>query len=624
VTENRAEQSLLLARGERLGWTFRDRRQFYRPFPEPQPILTEVPHEIQRSTIRARGTSFGLIIALISVWLSIVGCLGLFMLLSLQPDNSPDPGQMTMEEFRATAIILLIAVTAVMLVPLIALMIWNRSAASRIKRTRRRHRLNFEATLAAWEARRSAYAAAEQRRIDGLVEWGAARTSPGVRRIDVIGGNLWGWEALLTVFGTSVLATRGGLTVLDLSGEAVSGELAQLASANGISVEVQQLPADLPDCALLVGLSRDELVNTLVEAMHGGAQRADRMVRSVDHRILERIIEALGDDCSMARIVAGVRVAMSEPGDTPELRPHERLRIADELFSDQYRQQVHENLRRIEALLFPLRSLGSNRRDRPAAQLTCVAVTGGHGAQSELLNDLVVQWLAHRTTAQPDAVRTMIIAGGDDLHRQHIERLADVCDRRSVRLVMLFRHLREASLQVLGAGAVAIMKLGNHEEATRAADFIGRQHKFVLTSLTSTLGGGETHGTSTNESETVGYGTTRSTTNSSPQPTKSLSHSRNTSRTWGTSESYSASTNWTNAEARSRVYEYTVEPRTLQDLPDYGMLLVESSPRGPVIRAVECNPDIISLARVSMDPLPAPEPSPAQFVTQVPAAEGWR
>jgi hypothetical protein len=45
------------------------------------------------------------------------------------------------------------------------------------------------------------------------------------------------------------------------------------------------------------------------------------------------------------------------------------------------------------------------------------------------------------------------------------------------------------------------------------------------------------------------------------------------------------------------VYEYTVEPRVLQDLPDYGLLLVESAPGGPVIRAVECNPDIISLPR---------------------------
>ena len=54
------------------------------------------------------------------------------------------------------------------------------------------------------------------------------------------------------------------------------------------------------------------------------------------------------------------------------------------------------------------------------------------------------------------------------------------------------------------------------------------------------------------------------------------------------------------------------------------MLVVESSPRGPVIRPVECNPDIVSLPLVSMRPLPqiAPQtgqPLPAQWQAHPPA-----
>jgi hypothetical protein len=53
------------------------------------------------------------------------------------------------------------------------------------------------------------------------------------------------------------------------------------------------------------------------------------------------------------------------------------------------------------------------------------------------------------------------------------------------------------------------------------------------------------------------------------------------------------------------VYEYAVEPTTLQHLPDYAMLLVSSRPGGGHwLAPVECNPEIVTLPRVSMDPLP--------------------
>jgi len=63
------------------------------------------------------------------------------------------------------------------------------------------------------------------------------------------------------------------------------------------------------------------------------------------------------------------------------------------------------------------------------------------------------------------------------------------------------------------------------------------------------------------------------------------SRSWNVTRSWSTTSSRAQGTNWSDATSLQRVYEYTVEPRTLQDLPDYAMLLVESSAGGPVLRA---------------------------------------
>jgi hypothetical protein len=213
------------------------------------------------------------------------------------------------------------------------------------------------------------------------------------------------------------------------------------------------------------------------------------------------------------------------------------------------------------------------------------------------------------------------VAGADELARRHIERLSDICDRRDVRLVMLFRHLREASLQVIGTGPVAFMKLGNHEEATRAADFIGREHKFVLSQLTRTLGGSDTHteSTSINDSAGTSGGTNSSTSAEFPNLVgKSWSSGENkgwnVGRSWGATSSRAVGISWSDATTSQRVYEYAIEPRVLQNLPDYAMLLVESSTDGPTVKAIECNPDIITLPRVTMRPLAELEPpqQPAQ------------
>lgn len=386
--------------------------------------------------------------------------------------------------------------------------------------------------------------------------------------------------------------------------------------------DVQVLPDGLATSDLLTSLSAQGLVDALVESLYGDAESTERANRAMDERILSAVCGALGADLSTARLSAALRLLMGEPNPSDLLSAEEQQIVADELFSEQYRQQAHSHLRRMESFLHPLERLGDAAAPRPVANLTCLlSVSDGRNARNELLNDLIVQWLVRRMSTSAELPRTLVVSGADELQRRQLEKLSDVCEQRHVRLVLMFRHLRDASLQVLGGGAVAFMRLGNHAEATRAADFVGRHHTFVLSQLTRTLGGNETH--TNTEGDTVSDGISGDW---------GLLFRRaqqwNHGRSWSQTNSYAAGTNWSDAMSQHRVYEYAVEPRTLQDLPDYAMLLVESRAGGPVRRAVECNPSIVTLPRVSMDelphlPLPAHPEVPGRLPVQQIATSGF-
>lgn len=241
-------------------------------------------------------------------------------------------------------------------------------------------------------------------------------------------------------------------------------------------------------------------------------------------------------------------------------------------------------------------------------------------------------------------------AGEQGLQRRHLEQLAQVCERRGSQLVLLHPHLRDAAEQMIGGGTVAFMKLGNHQEANVAADFIGREHSFVLHSLTDTegrtvntsvaktVGSSVSRGTTYSESVTRGrnWGSSSSTSYQGGANPFSSSSSTNSggsySETTGTSTSVTYSTNESTthttgdsdstslATGRQRVYEYVLEPTQLQALAEFSLLVVERRAGGAVlVHPADCNPNIVFLDRVSMTPLPQFDPAPtAQLVAPQP------
>lgn len=637
-------RSLLFSPDPRLGWVFRDRWAFYAPFTEPPPQPQQLPPYLQQQVVQTRQVLDGH--RRRTLPLSVTG----FVILALFSACSAGDYEWgkTSIPLGSFALALVCLAPGVVLTS-IAANAW-RNARDAYETARRSVEGAYAVGMRDWQARKHQHETAERGKANARPEWGAVVRPLSRRRLDVFGGTLWSWEALLTTYGSSALYT-GPLLVIDLSREMVCGELAALSRAAGIEVDAQLLPAQLATSTLLSGMDRRDLVDAIVESMYGGAPEAARADRSMDDRILTKICEALGGNVSLARIGAALRALMGEPDDSIALDRDERRRFANQLFSVEYRRQAHASLSRIESYVHPLEALGVEPEPRSSGYLTCIALdSNARNVRSELLTDLIVQWVTHRIAASTSPRPSVVVAGADELARRHLERLSDACERRGIPLTFLFRRLRETSGEMIGGGAVAFMRLGNHEDATRAADFIGRDYKFVLSQITKNVGGNESHtesdtegegdsdtislstsiGTSTNWGTTRSSGVTRSgggpfgffpdrSTNTGDSRTRgggtsetdTRGESRSVSRNWSSAYSYAIGTNWSDADTTQRVYEYAVEPVTLQHLPDHALLLIETRHEGGrKLTPVDCDPAIVTLDRVATTPLPDPPPRP--------------
>jgi hypothetical protein len=506
-----------------------------------------------------------------------------------------------------------------------------RQAAATVSRVADDH----QRATAVWQQREEAWQRAELTRLEQVDEWGSAMLPSGTLRTDVFGGSLRGWQALLTTHGTSLLASQPVLAV-DLTGEVICQELTDTARAAGVPTAVWLLPAQLGSSGVLAGLSAAQFADALAEAVHvDGTAGTARAERAVDTRVLEQLHGALGGDVTPGRLAAAVRAALGHvdrPGvpGSPVLSQEEQALISADLFPPEYRRQIEPNLVRIEAFLTALAQhtdLADTGQPgqppatpEPPAYYTCLALEpAARSARAEVLAALAIQWLTVQVTGSNDPAPAVIIAGADEISRPHLERLAGACERRGVPLTLLFRHLRDTGLGMLGGGSAAFMRLGHHAEAEQAAAYIGRQHQFVLSQVTATLGGSDTHTLTQTEGQTVtdtihigGHPGWKATAqryrsrNEGRDESRRHSRSRSVSRNWSTARSWAESTNWSNAAASQRVYEYTVEPAVLQNLPDQALLLVTRGSGGPVLTSVECDPAIVTLPRVSAAPLPDP------------------
>jgi hypothetical protein len=484
-----------------------------------------------------------------------------------------------------------------------------------------------------WEGRERAFSAQPV--------WYPVALPGEIDRVDLVGGTLAGWSALLTTVAVPRLAAGDELTVLDLSEGTVARDLVTLAADAGIDPLVWVLPADLPRFDLGVGLPAAALADVLGASVAAGLAEAGHDPAR-DHALLDRLLAVLGDGARVSQVTAGLR-ALGQVGDPREdvrlgrLTPGQLERITRLFGRGAADRVVIERAWALEARLRVLDRLGCDPVPVPRSRLRVVALDRGGGMfGNSVLGTYVAVSLTHLLRhASPGRPwrHTLCVAGAEKLGGEVVDRLTGACETTSTGLVLAYRAISPQVRERLGRGnaALVVMRLGNAEDAKVAADQIGTQHRFVLSqftdtvgasvtdtagdSYTSTVGTADSWASSVSRSETSGrsWGRGHSSTGFAAFAPRTGSGSREASESWGTSDSesisdgISTSTSWgvstataiglseSLATTAQRSREFLVEPHELQQLPPSAAIVSYGSRAGRQVLLLDANPAIRTL-----------------------------
>jgi len=494
-----------------------------------------------------------------------------------------------------------------------------------------------------WQARRAAF--------DRQLHWYAVALPADLNRVDVAGGTLAGWSAMLTMIGAPRLASGGEVTVLDLTEGGVAQDLLAVAGRAGIAPLVWVLPRDLPRLDLGAGLDRDAFAELLASTVSVGGQPGVAADPSHDNAIVDRVLEVLGDGASIAQVTAALR-ALAQVGD-----PRADLR-AGLLSEDQLTKitalygrgaadrVVIDRAWALESRLRKLEKLASAPVSLPASRLRVAwldrrAGAFGNKVLGTYLTAAMTQLLRQAPVA-PAGRRwqhTLCVLGAEKLAGEVLDGLCDACEISGTGLVIAYRSIPAHVKERLGRGnaAVAFMRLGNADDAKTASEQIGTEHRFVLTQLTDTVGtsvtdtGGDSYtstvGTSDSVADSVstshtegrsrGRGRSRqdafapfgqftgsvsrdSSYSHSASDSRSLTEGINESTAWGLSTSRAVGGNESLARTAQRCREFLVEAHELQQLPPSAMIVACTGRDGQRVVLADANPGIMTLPTATL------------------------
>ena len=490
-----------------------------------------------------------------------------------------------------------------------------------------------------WEARGRVFATQRQ--------WYGVALPTGIDRVDVAGGTLAGWSALMALLAGLRLAAGGQVTVLDLSEGAVAQDLLALAADAGVDPLVWVLPGDLPRLDLGTGLTGEALADVLAVAAAPAADPARPPDPVPDRAILERIAQILGDQPSIGQLTAGLR-SLAQIGDPrDDIRRGQISAAQAEAIAGLYGraasgQVITERALGLEARLRTLETLGSAPATLPPSPLRVVALDrAADVTHTPVLGAYVTAALTHLLRRQPRGPawqHTLLVAGAEKLRGDLLDRLSDACEASGTGLVLTYRSLPAHIRERLGRGnaAVAFMRLGNADDAKAASEQIGTEHRFVVSQLTdtvgdsvsdtgsysytSTVGTADSLAVSASESQGRGHGRghgqswsglgafaprtasghQESNWSEGTSESRSWTGSSNASTAWGlqTARAVAASTSVARTSQRSR--EFLVEQHELQQLPPSAMIVSYASAAGRRVVFADANPGILTLPTATL------------------------
>jgi hypothetical protein len=482
--------------------------------------------------------------------------------------------------------------------------------------------------------------------------WFGLELSPATDRVDIAGGTSDGWSAALTTMLAPVLSAGGTVTVVDLTEAMVAAGLIAKVRRSGVQAATWVLPGDLPRLTLGRDLDGHALADVLARAAasasgtgrdgpgHGDRPGPDA---AADGALLGRVLGALPPRPLIAQVTAALRV-LADVGD-PRADLRSGLLTAGQLdrigrlFGRGASERiVLERAFVLEARLRLLDWLGAEPLAGAPAPLMALALdpradVTGNLMLSTYLVAAVTAELRQAPAGEPWG-HVLCLLGAEQLSGDLVDRLAHACQAARAGLIVAYRSLPAHVRERLGRGnaAIAVMRLGNGDEARAASDLIGTEHRLVLGQLTSTAGvsstgtwgASDTVTSGTADSVTGSYSVTGSegvsrgrgrghqggagpfgdfSRSSSRDASYSVSESGSGSRTEGvnagTSEgsSYSAALGESLSLARTvqRSRELLVEPGELQQLPPTAMIVSYPAPGGRKVVLADVNPEIGAL-----------------------------
>jgi hypothetical protein len=498
----------------------------------------------------------------------------------------------------------------------------------------------------AWESRRQAF--------DRQLQWYAVPLPVDIDRVDVAGGTLAGWSALLTMIAAPRLSADGDVTVLDLTEGGVARDLLAVARRSGIRPLVWVLPDDLPRLDLGTGLAAEALADVLAATVAAsddpgagtapsGAGGAAGASASVDSAILERVLGVLGGEPDIAQVTGALRV-LAQVGD-PRDDLKAGLLTADQLerISALYGRGaadrvVIERAWAIESRLRKLEQLGSAPVPLQPSRLRVAWLDRRAAALgNRVLATYMTVAITHMLRQAPKRPRwqeTLCVLGAEKLRADVLDRLVEACEISGTGLVIGYRSIPGPVKERIGRGnaAIAFMRLGNAEDARVASEQIGAEHRFVVSQLTDTVGVSVTDTAGDSYTSTVGtadsvadsssvsdtyarstgrgrsrqdafapfghFTASRSSDSSRSRGTsdsRSITVGLSTSTAWGISTSRAASGSSSTARTSQRTRELLVQPHELQQLPPSAVIVTYAAPEGRRVVLADANPGIIGL-----------------------------
>ncbi|MEU9890896.1 hypothetical protein [Sphaerisporangium sp. NPDC051011] len=472
---------------------------------------------------------------------------------------------------------------------------------------RRRRRERELHTAQEQHAERYRAWAAKKEQHDRQLTWYAVAVPDEIDRIDVAGGTLPGWSALITLLGATRLYSGGHLTVLDLSEGAIAKDLIELARRGGDDPLVWVLPTDLPRLDLGATLPPEAFADVLAHVVSVSEEHRTTRDLSFDNAILERVLEVLGENATINQVTAALR-ALAQVGDPRDdlrygLLTATQLERIGTLFGRGVTDRVViERAWALESQLRKLETLGSEAVRLPPARLRVVSMDRQAGVfGNRVLGTYVATALTHILRQSPASERpwyhTIIVAGADKLRGDVLDRLMDACETSQTGLVLTYRSLTPTVRERLGRGhaAVAFMRLGNAEDARVASEHMGTEHRLELAQLTETISPA-VDGLNGSYTSTVGDGAGRGGAEDHEKAEGDLKESITESTEWGRSARKALG----EERVMHRSREFLVEPHQLQQLPTTSVIVTHATAEGRQVRLADANPAILTFPKTTL------------------------